>query len=218
MITTLVIQTVSCWSANAFNKQQKRQDVANASRVLAEYSALREELLVNASGVLAADFGFKTAVATCEADTIQSVLENHGQRINADLMLIADLDGQLIANSQQKIISAEALQQLVSELLLLEGQAQIVLLDNQLYQLILQPIKTPRTIAYNLAGFEINQQTLQKLTDLTGLEISFLVDNKPVLSSLSQMRSDDAVIKQLDTHVTTWMSLKRPTFINLRSA
>lgn len=214
LITTVVIQTVSWWSANAFNEQQIRQDVASASRVLAEYSALREELLINASGVLAADFGFKQAVATREADTIQSVLENHGQRINADLMLITDLDGQLIANSQQKTISAEALQKLVSELLLLEGQAQIVLLDNQLYQLILQPIKTPRTIAFNLVGFEINQQTLQKLTDLTGLEISFLVDNKPVLSSLSQMQSDDAVPEQLDTHVTTWMTLKRPTFIN----
>ena len=56
---------------------------------------LRGSQLRDAVQVLAADFGFKDAVASGDGDTIRSALANHGARINADAVLLLALDGTL---------------------------------------------------------------------------------------------------------------------------
>jgi len=48
----------------------------------------REQMLVNSAQVLTSDFAFRGTVATNDRETIGSVLNNHGERINADLMAI----------------------------------------------------------------------------------------------------------------------------------
>ncbi|MFP5303453.1 GGDEF domain-containing protein, partial [Cobetia sp. SIMBA_158] len=87
------------WSTSQFQEQKVDQDISVAQNVYKQYLTSKESLLLTAAKVLTADFGFKQAVATRDAGTISSVLYNHSQRIDAQLMLLIDLSGQLISSN-----------------------------------------------------------------------------------------------------------------------
>jgi hypothetical protein len=59
----------------------------------------RTERLAEAARLLSADFAFKQACASGDRATIQSVLQNQQSRIGADLMLLADLDYAVVADT-----------------------------------------------------------------------------------------------------------------------
>ena len=143
LVTTMVIQAISWWSANQFNQQQIQQNTIKAENILRQYIRSTEKNLVNSAQVLTADFGFKQAVASGDKDTIASVLMNHGARINADLMLLTDLSGKLISSSHSIINDEALLSYVVKDLLEKPGTAHIVMLDNRVYELILLPIMAP---------------------------------------------------------------------------
>lgn len=214
LLTTLAIQITSWWSASNFNNQQISQRIDNAIAILAEYTQAREELLITASRVLTADFGFKNAVATADKKTLQSMLQNHGERINADVMLLTDLDGELIANSRNTSTSNQSLKKLQNSLQSTPNRAQLAVVNGKLYQLILQPVLAPRAIAYTLIGFELDQQILDKLTNLTMMEISFLSVDQVLLTSLGMTGSQAAFTDALAKQSKSWFFWSRPAFIN----
>ena len=214
LLTTLAIQVTSWWSASNFNNQQIDQRIENAIDILAEYSQAREELLITAARVLTADFGFKNAVATADKQTLQSMLQNHGGRINADLMLLTNLNGDLIANSSDITIADRSLNKLQISLQSTPNRAQLAVVNGKLYQLILQPVLAPRAIAYNLIGFELDQQIIDKLTNLTMMDLSFLSADKVLLTSLSMTGSQAAFTDALAQQSESWFFWYRPAFIN----
>lgn len=214
LLTTIAIQLTSWWSASQFNNQQIRQQINNAINILTEYSAAREELLITASKVLTADFGFKNAVATADKPTLQSLLENHGNRINADLMFLTNLDGALLASTNDFQTSSQGLNQIKTSLQATPNRSQLVVIDSKLYQLILQPVLAPRTIAYTFIGFQIDQKILEKLTNLTMMDISFISSGKVLLSSVDMMDSKDTFVASLEKKSQDWFFWSRPAFIN----
>lgn len=214
LLTTVVIQVTSWWSARNFNNQQIQQQIQNATNILTEYSRTREELLVTASNVLTADFGFKSAVATADEPTLRSMLENHGRRINADLMLLTTLDGKLIANSDDFQPDRQLLKKVEIALQAMPNRSQLVELNGRLFQLIMQPVLAPRPIAYTLIGFEIDYEILQKLTDLTMMDLTFLSKDKVLLTSLDMMMSKEAFMQSMSRKEYNWLIWSRPAFIN----
>ncbi|MEX1201455.1 MAG: cache domain-containing protein [Methylophaga sp.] len=190
------------------------QRIENAIDILAEYSQAREELLITAARVLTADFGFKNAVATADKQTLQSMLQNHGERINADLMLLTNLNGDLIANSSDVSIADHSLNKLQISLQSTPNRAQLAVVNGKLHQLILQPVLAPRAIAYTLIGFELDQQILDKLTNLTMMDLSFLSADKVLLTSLSMTGSETAFTDALAKQSESWFFWSRPAFIN----
>ena len=157
LLTTVVSLFSFWWSTSQFNEKKVTQDINVAENVYKQYLASKESLLLTAAKVLTADFGFKQAVATKDANTISSALYNHSQRINADLMLLLDLSGKLISTNKQQDFNNN-LQELMNELLNNTEQSSFVVLHEQLYQVILLPVKAPRTIAYSLVGFKIDDE------------------------------------------------------------
>ena len=85
-------------------KQQAERSIAQelnvSERVFRELLNSRSELLLQAAQVLTDDFGFKRAVASGDKDTIVSVLVNHGERINTELMVPRTPTGEEIAATQ----------------------------------------------------------------------------------------------------------------------
>ncbi len=213
LLTTVAIQVTSWWSARNFNNQQIQQQIDNSIAILAEYSQTREELLISASSVLTADFGFKQAVATADRATLESMLQNHGERINADLMLLTTLEGELVANSGD-FEGATQLRTLERSLEATPNRSQLAVINGNLYQVILQPVLAPRAIAYTLIGFEIDQKILNKLTDLTMMDLSFLAGNQVLLTSLNNITSKDAFMASLQKSDNEWFFWSRPAFIN----
>ena len=212
LVSTLVIQSISWWSANKFNQHQIQQNTIKAENILRQYIRSNENNLVNSARVLTADFGFKQAVAS--SDTIASVLANHGARIKADLMLLTDLSGQLISSSRSNHYDQTLLRQIVEDLMEKPGVAHIVMLNDRIYELILLPVMAPRTIAFSLLGFELNQTTLNELKHLTDLEITLLKNDQPVYSTLDSLDSDEDFAAKMNAMQSRWLGLQRPTFIN----
>ena len=71
-------------TSDAAVRAQAQEQLNVGSLVFEQLLALRSDQLQQAAQVLAADFGFKEAVASGDAPTIRSALANQGARINAD--------------------------------------------------------------------------------------------------------------------------------------
>ena len=137
----------------------------------------RAEQLTKGVEILTSDFGFKQAVATRETGTIQSVLQNHGARINADISLLVSPRGEVITVTQDVDMSNT-----ISELVLSarrSGGASISTMidfDNRAYQLVLVPVRAPNVIAWVGMAFSLDQALAEQIKNVTGLDISFVYE------------------------------------------
>ena len=85
------------------SQTQAREILTVGNKVLRQALDIRAEQLTDSVRLLAADFAFRRAVATAEQETIESVLANHGSRINASLTLLLSPTGALLASSDTAI-------------------------------------------------------------------------------------------------------------------
>lgn len=137
----------------------------------------RAEQLTKGVEILTSDFGFKQAVATRETGTLQSVLQNHGARINADISLLVSPRGEVITVTQDVDMSNT-----ISELVLSarrSGGASISTMidfDNRAYQLVLVPVRAPNVIAWVGMAFSLDQALAEQIKNVTGLDISFVYE------------------------------------------
>lgn len=191
---SLVILTVACllavslWKTITSHNQQIEQRMISAENVLIEYLTAKEELLLTASKVLTADFGFKQAVASRDQGTIASVLENHGSRINASLMMLSDLNGRVISSNNNKLALDPTLIRNITTLQSKLNNTQLVLINGKLHQLIILPVMAPRTIAYSVIGFQIDQPFVNELKRLMAVEVSFFYNDVAIITTLQQKK------------------------------
>ncbi len=155
---------------------QARQALKVASRVFRETLSHRALQLGDSVRLVASDFGFRQAVALREQDTIASVLENHGSRINASLTVLLSPDGELIAGSGQPV-SRSQLNQLFRDMHQADqgSVSEIVHVGNQAFQMVMVPVKAPQLIAWIAMGFVLDQALASQIKDLTDLDISFVL-------------------------------------------
>lgn len=186
IVTTIVLTTNYGLKTTEFIKQQLQRQMHFAQNVLQQNLKQQEQVLITSASVLAADFGFKQAVATQDTGTIQSVLLNHGKRIDADLMVLLGLEGEFIASNDLSAYSSSNLNTFIAELPLRELHSQIRNINDEVYQVIVVPVKAPRTIGYTIIGFQFDQSTLLKLKELLSLDITLVRQEKLLQSSLPE--------------------------------
>jgi diguanylate cyclase (GGDEF)-like protein len=217
MMTTIAVQVSAWFTSNRFNQKQLSQHTNNAKAVLEQYMQSQETLLVTSAGVLTADFGFIKAVATSDMQTINSVLHNHARRIDADLMLFTDRTGKVEASSTDtellgKLLNPSAVERLIKN----PAKSLFTTIADSVYQLILLPVRAPHVIGYSIVGFEIDQNSIEELKSLTGLEISIYQDDRHLLSSTFRMESFKAFEQALNTQSSPWFFIDRPAFLTER--
>jgi len=106
------------------------------------------ERLRQGSALLAADYGFRSAVSSGDQETIQSALENHGNRIGAAATAL--LDTQLVlravslAGGMQHM--PESLAQVVQALVAQPQGSQVAVMDGRPYQFVMVPLKAPAQV------------------------------------------------------------------------
>lgn len=201
ILLTVISLTLSNWFRFAdYAEAQIEQKIYVAENVLNQTLRLQEQVLITTSGVLASDFGFKQAVATQDKQTIQSVLVNHGKRINADLMLIVDLEGNLLTSSSRHAFSVHTLEKNISKLPFRDIHGQILNIDHKVFQIIVVPVKAPRVIAYTVIGFEFDRNALLQLKRLISLEVSLVKkesnDDINQTAYIVESSIEDKLIKQ----------------------
>lgn len=139
--------------------------------------AVRGEQLGDSVELAARDFGFREAVANGDDATVQSVLVNHGGRINANFATMIGLDGSVIATTDNLTRASKdvAFVDLISQIGSRRLFATVTAINGQPYQVVLAPVMAPRRIGWVSMGFVLDQPMLEKMRELTGLQLSVAV-------------------------------------------
>tara|TARA_R110000751_G_scaffold307911_2_gene435251 strand:+ start:60877 stop:63108 length:2232 start_codon:yes stop_codon:yes gene_type:complete len=158
-------------------REKLNRDLSIAENVLQRVLQSREDLLYISASVLTADFGFKQAVASGDKGTIDSALFNHGQRIKADLMALVSLKGKSITSvpATLKLDQDFAYPETIDKVIKEGGYTSLMMLNKQLYQVIMLTIDAPTPIAIALVGFKLGDPILAQLKDITKLETTLQV-------------------------------------------
>jgi diguanylate cyclase (GGDEF)-like protein len=151
------------------------QQLRSGGSVVEQLIHQRASELASAVAVLAADFGLRTAVASGDAATILSAARNHAARIGADLVLIMDPRGRVLA-SNAPLTSAEdaLLREQITGAVSSPNETHFVLLGSRCYQLVLAPVKAPDVIGWAAMGFAVDDALAGSIRELMGMHVTLL--------------------------------------------
>lgn len=186
LVTLLVICLAVLIAYHRQVDTRAHENLALGGSVFDQLLDFRNEQLLTAVAILADDFGFKTAVASNDRDTIRSALLNHSARIGADMAMVIALDGELVASTFDEPPIPGPIADLVA---MTEQQGMAlgtVIIQGQLYQLMMVSMLAPLPIARVAMGFVIDDALAASIQRLTGLEVSFWVygqEDTPYLAS-----------------------------------
>ena len=160
----------------------RRTVEARAAEQLRSGAALAEHLirfragqLAHGVAVLAGDFGFREAVASAHVPTILSAARNNAQRIGADLVLLLDTHGGVLASTAPGANGAGgSLESLLAQVSTERDQPNFRVFGAQTYQFFLAPVRAPQTIAWVAMGFLADDALAQKIRDLVGSEVAIV--------------------------------------------
>jgi class 3 adenylate cyclase len=175
-----VIQATSYLVVSAFVRASARHTVEDelrrAGMLFARQLDVRSQQLVIATRLLSGDFALKTAVATADHATTASVLENHRRRADADVLMLAGLDGVVVADTQRPSQHGAPFPapRLIADAEAGRDASDIVTIDGRLYRMAVVPLMAPEPIAWLAAGFAIDDRTAAELRRLSHLHVSFV--------------------------------------------
>ncbi|MES2089736.1 MAG: EAL domain-containing protein [Pseudomonadota bacterium] len=177
----LVVQAVSYWfiqdSINRNARASIHTELLTGERVFLRLLTQNADNLDQATRVLAADYGFRSAVASGDQETLLSALSNHGQRIKASAAVFTDDQFNVRASTTQNPAHfAEAVQRYAKQTLAAGAdQHQVEIIDGQPYQIVAVPVRAPHIIGWVGMGFPIGDKLLSDMKGLSGLEVSLLL-------------------------------------------
>lgn len=184
-----------------------------------EQQALTLQAITNS---LTWDFGFRTAFAANDPATLFDAALNVMDRSfdSADMLLIVDLDGQIIIDTE-----TQGMEMLEGSWLQLfnvadadeEGHAEMIIaIDSLPFQVIALPLYLPRQVAWIMVGFALDQEFVDRVKETTLSEVSIVKleqansfndpDLEVIVSTLTtndqsalaqQMQFDDTQLTQL---------------------
>ncbi|HKJ25168.1 MAG TPA: adenylate/guanylate cyclase domain-containing protein, partial [Myxococcota bacterium] len=148
------------------------------ARAFGRALGVRMRILTEKARLLSSDFAFKQAVATREAATVRSALENHRDRVDADVMMLVTMDGSLTVDTLHGSIHGGRCP-LASPIAAAEasdtGEAHaIAVVDGRHYQLVVVPLFTPEPTAWIVIGFRIDDAFAEELREETGTHVTLL--------------------------------------------
>jgi diguanylate cyclase (GGDEF)-like protein len=176
VVVTQTVTLVAVLARTARDVQARAtEQLRSGGSVAQQFVRFRENQLANAVAVLAADFGFRSAVASGEAATMQSAAQNHAQRIGADLLLLMDTAGRVLVSTAPRTPATDAtLAALVAAAEGTPGQTRCVVFGDHAYQLFLAPVRAPVTIGWVALGFAVDDALAGRIRDLVGVQVSLI--------------------------------------------
>jgi diguanylate cyclase (GGDEF)-like protein len=167
-------------ATNAAVRSQAQEQLDVGSLVFQQLLEVHGRQLHDAVQVLAADFGFKDAVASGDTETIRSALANNGARINASLVMMLSLDGNLEVSTDRQISGEEA-QRIGAQVMQRQREGvQIFLMPiaDKIYLLVQSTVSAPLPIARVMMGFQVDNAFAAELRELTHLNLTLLATQK----------------------------------------
>ena len=172
----------------------------NATKALQEQLAVGERIwqrlldqratkLAQGASLLAADYGFRSALGSGDRDTIASALENHGARINAgvsallngkrelEAVIVRSAAGATDAATGEHAHARAVLQGLATRLVdgssidarTSRGASTVAMVGEHPYQFVVAPVRAPLVIGWVAMGFELDRALLDELHAVSGM-------------------------------------------------
>ena len=177
----LLVALAAVWVATENQLERSiERELSVSEKVFRELLDSRSTQLLQAAEVLTDDFGFKRAVSSKDRETIISALVNHGERIEAELMVLQTPDGKEIASSH-------AFDELRINPRAAGSNRELAVVEDELFQLVTVPVNAPNLIAWATLGFEVDSELAEELKSLANADISLWLEssNDVLASSLS---------------------------------
>ena len=181
----LGVQALSYWfiqdSIDGNARAAIQTELDTGEKVLLHLIDQNADSLTQATRVLAADYGFRSAVASGDRETVNSALLNHSERIHADLALFTDPDFVLQASTTgQADRFLAAVKRQADQALAGTSQArQIEIIGGEPFQIVAVPVRAPVLIGWVGMGFRVDETKLQDIRSLSGLEVALLRPRPP---------------------------------------
>jgi diguanylate cyclase (GGDEF)-like protein len=173
VVVTQTVTLAAVLASTAHNVEARAaEQLRSGGSFVQQLIRFRAGQLANGVAVLAADFGFREAVASGDVPTILSAARNNAQRIGADIVLLLDTKGALVASTASEVADSHA--RLVSLLRDAQGsreQPSFMVFGQRPYQLFLAPVRTPETIAWVAMGFLVDDSLAHRIRDLAGAQV-----------------------------------------------
>jgi diguanylate cyclase (GGDEF)-like protein len=128
----------------------------------------------NTVTALAADYGFKQAIMSGDAPTIESALSNHARRAGADIALLYDGNLRPMAVTGDPSILDGNKMPLIDNLGGTRPTQDTLVTNDRAYRMTAAPVRAPLPVAWLAMGFEIDANYAQRLEQLSGLRVSIL--------------------------------------------
>ena len=167
----LILITGVVYSAVAGNAERVvRGDLAASGTVFDRIWALRTTQLENGAGLLSRDFGFRSAVNTHDAPTIQSALDNLNVRLGADTAFLIGTDGALTTVGDPGPVhrlAPAALAGLQSE----DATSGVMIMDGAPYQAVSVPILAPMPMGWVVFASRLDRPQMKGLERLSAIPL-----------------------------------------------
>ena len=180
VVVTQTVTLAAVLASTAHNVEARAaEQLRSGSSFVQQLIRFRGSQLANTVAVLAADFGFREAVASGDVPTILSAARNNAQRIGADIVFLLNTQGALVASTAPEVIDNHTpLASLIRDSRGRHDQPSFMVFGEHPYQLFLAPVRTPETIAWVAMGFVVDDSLAQRIHDLAGAQV-VLVSHGP---------------------------------------
>jgi len=165
--------------------------------------AQRAATLNQGAALLAADYGFREAVASKDQETLRSALDNHRLRIHASYAALLDTGLHLVATNDSMDDSLGlAIKRMAPQLAKRPGSGVVALVEGRALQFVMVPMKAPVLVGWVLMGFPVDRALVDDMQAVSGLAATVLAQpvSAPaalIVTSLGPMVDWRPLVQQL---------------------
>jgi diguanylate cyclase (GGDEF)-like protein len=179
LLLMVIVQVGGFVLINTVGMSAARKTVGEAlvagARVFDRLLEQDTQRIVQGARLMSADYAFREVISTGDRETIASVLVNYGKRIDASLMMVIGLDQRVVSDTLGVAVDKPfPFPNLIAQAEQNQQSSAMVLINGQLYQLVVVPVMAPIPVAWVAIGFAVNDALAQDFKGLTRLQVSFL--------------------------------------------
>jgi adenylate cyclase len=157
---------------------------------------MRTGQLLQSVRILAADQSFRLAATRSDNAATSMLLQHFNESVHADLMMLVNAEQRTVAASRQAgDLVPDELKSLLRSAERGDRVWGIITIDNNAFQVVVQPVQGPGRMAWLVAGYSVGEELARDLQQFTKLNNSFIytgADGRPrvLASSLSGPQRD----------------------------
>jgi len=167
--TLLLISVTVYYAISASALSQGRKELATSGAVFDRVWDLRAAQLENGAALLSRDFGFRAAVASTDAPTIRTALDNLQDRLGIDLALLIGADGRVVAADGQAVLpDPQTLAALRADL----GDSGVVVIGGMPYEAVSVPVMAPMDMGSVVFATKLDERQLHSLEGMAAVPLT----------------------------------------------